>query len=135
MVELVGGQWIVPKTDEELTDKLAVTSIDDETETQPLLSASVCAETTPLPASTTSRCPAPSSMIPRGSDRPVATTCILYPEAIEGWTLPEGDGPHDDCASARAGRAVAATAVKLFRYCIFIVCPAASPGRTRERRL
>lgn len=32
----------------------------------------------------------------------VATTCHLYPEAMEGLTLPDGDGPHEDCADAMA---------------------------------
>lgn len=42
--------------------------------------------------------------MPRGRAKFVATTCHLYPEAMEGLTLPDGEGPHDDCADAMASR-------------------------------
>ena len=83
-----------------------VTSEEVPTETHPLFSFSVCAEMTPLPCSTTKRLPALSRRIPRGLDRPVATTCMPYPDAREGRMEPDGAGPQleDDCAAAECSR-------------------------------
>lgn len=86
-----------------LTLKPSTTFADELTVTQPLPSSdSVCADKLPDPDSTTSNLPWSSKAMPRGRAKFVATTCHLYPEAMEGLTLPDGDGPHDDCADTMA---------------------------------
>lgn len=89
----------------ELTLKPDTTFVDELTVTQPLPSSDrVCADRLPDPDSTTSNLPWSSKAMPRGRAKPVATTCHLYPEAMEGLTLPDGEGPHDNCADAIASR-------------------------------
>lgn len=88
-----------------LTLKPVTTLVDELTVTQPLPSSDrVCADRLPDPDSTTSSLSWSSKAIPRGRAKLVATTCHLYPEAMEGLTLPDGEGPHDDCADAMASR-------------------------------
>lgn len=97
-------------------------------------SCKVRADTLPLPffCSTTSRFPALSNLIDLGDDKPVAMSCALYPEAIDGCTAFAGvkvDEQLDDCAHVRRKKVAVASSVLTVAIIMIDRCEERRVGR------